>query len=312
MGIYDAAGVNLLSPVVSVDTSADPTPSDVWRSGEETVSLTEGEYQLRIALNNFNNVDAVFANASPSDGGDPRAALGVVASSSGPATEPTIVDFGELSGDATYEFVFNAIKGGGSTAIAGNGEWGLKLEQWQDTGFIGTTEFGVADNTSEAPTVFEADAHVVFVSDTVAGETRIYVNGALAGSTPGNPAISGEGAIMGARDGTTDPMAEGSVMYGWATYNTALSDADIATLAAAQPPGGAGPVGPGPVPEFGGINFTGDGLSLELPAGTAFDIEFSADLVNWSVIASDVTGTYSDADAARIGGQQGYYRGVVK
>ncbi|MGY8688629.1 MAG: hypothetical protein ACKVHP_12960, partial [Verrucomicrobiales bacterium] len=69
MGIYDAAGTALLSPEVSVDTSADPTPSDVWRSGEATVTgLAPGDYQIRIALNNFNNVDAVFAKATPATG----------------------------------------------------------------------------------------------------------------------------------------------------------------------------------------------------------------------------------------------------
>ena len=61
VGIYDAAGATLLSPVVSVDTSAEPTPSDVWLSGEASVSLPAGEYQLRVDLHNFNNVDAVFA-----------------------------------------------------------------------------------------------------------------------------------------------------------------------------------------------------------------------------------------------------------
>ncbi|MFT5189560.1 MAG: hypothetical protein ACI957_002590 [Verrucomicrobiales bacterium] len=68
VGIYDAAGTNLLSPVVSVDTSAEPIPSEVWLSGEASVTLPAGDYQLRIALNNFNNVDAVFATATPPGG----------------------------------------------------------------------------------------------------------------------------------------------------------------------------------------------------------------------------------------------------
>jgi hypothetical protein len=52
-----------------------------------------------------------------------------VASSSVAVTEPTVVDFGELSEDATYVFFFNAIKAGASTAVAGNAAWGLKLDQ---------------------------------------------------------------------------------------------------------------------------------------------------------------------------------------
>lgn len=71
VGIYDAAGENLLSPEVSVDTSGEPTPSEIWLSGQESVSLTAGTYQIRIALNNFNNVDAVFVTGGGGGGGNP-------------------------------------------------------------------------------------------------------------------------------------------------------------------------------------------------------------------------------------------------
>ncbi|MEN9021511.1 MAG: LamG-like jellyroll fold domain-containing protein [Verrucomicrobiales bacterium] len=64
VGIYDAAGEELLSPEVSVDTSDEPIPSDVWVDGQDGISLSAGDYQIRIALNNFNNVDAVFVNVS--------------------------------------------------------------------------------------------------------------------------------------------------------------------------------------------------------------------------------------------------------
>lgn len=66
VGIYDASGTTLLSSEVSVDTSGDPQPSETWRSGEGTVTgLAPGEYQIRVALNNWNNVDAVYARATP-------------------------------------------------------------------------------------------------------------------------------------------------------------------------------------------------------------------------------------------------------
>ncbi|HUF64262.1 MAG TPA: LamG-like jellyroll fold domain-containing protein, partial [Verrucomicrobiales bacterium] len=72
VGIYDATGTNLLSPLVTVDTSADPTPSEVWRFGEATAqNLAPGDYQILIALNNFNNVDAVYANVFPASGVEP-------------------------------------------------------------------------------------------------------------------------------------------------------------------------------------------------------------------------------------------------
>ncbi|HIE87530.1 MAG TPA: hypothetical protein EYP91_11950, partial [Gammaproteobacteria bacterium] len=64
----------------------------------------------------------------------------------GALTEPTVVDFGDLSGDASYEFFFNASKAGASTAIAGNDAFAFKLDQWNEQGVFGTTVFGVADN----------------------------------------------------------------------------------------------------------------------------------------------------------------------
>ena len=68
VGIFDRSGTNLLSSLVSVNTSSDPTPSVAWRSGKALVTnLPAGKYQLRIHLNNFNNVDAAFATATPAD-----------------------------------------------------------------------------------------------------------------------------------------------------------------------------------------------------------------------------------------------------
>ena len=61
---------------------------------------------------------------------------------------------------------------------------------------------------------FEADVHVALVRDTATGETRIAVDGVLAGPTPGNPTMSGGGAVMVAQNGMLDSMSEGSVIYG--------------------------------------------------------------------------------------------------
>ena len=65
LGIYDSSGSLLFSPLVEVDTSQDPAPSSEWRSGVGEVALPAGQYQIRVSLNNFNNVDAVFARAVP-------------------------------------------------------------------------------------------------------------------------------------------------------------------------------------------------------------------------------------------------------
>jgi len=153
---------------------------------------------------------------------------------------PTIVDFGDLSGDASYEFYFMAIKSGASTAIAGNNAFALKLDQWNQQGVFGTTVFGVVDNVftpvegESVASVFDRNVHVVVVNDTAAGETRLYVNGDHVGVLNGNFELAGEAKVMGARiNANTDPMGEGSIMHKWATYNSALTDAEIADLAAA-------------------------------------------------------------------------------
>ena len=57
-----------------------------------------------------------------------RADLGQVAGSTGALTAPALVDFGDLSGDATYEFSFNAIKAGASTADV---EYSIDLINWE-------------------------------------------------------------------------------------------------------------------------------------------------------------------------------------
>ena len=156
----------------------------------------------------------------------------------GALTEPTVVDFGDIMGDATYEFSFHAFKAGASTAIAGNDAWGLKLDQWNEQGVFGITEFGVADSVFQpdgpgsTESVFEEDAHVVFVNDVTMGETRIYVDGLYAGFIEGNFELSGEGKVMAARIGVnTDPMGDGSVMYAWSVHAGILSEEEIAALA---------------------------------------------------------------------------------
>jgi hypothetical protein len=170
-----------------------------------------------------------------------------VATSSAAITEPTVVNFGELEGDASYEFYFKAVKAGASTAIAGNNAFAIKLDQWNQQGKFGTTQFGVADNLFEpvaggsVASVFDAPVHVVIVNDTGAGESRLYVNGSHAGTWSGNFVLSGDTKVMGARlEQATDHMGEGSVMYQWATYSGVLSADAISALHAALPATGGG------------------------------------------------------------------------
>ncbi len=71
------------------------------------------------------------------------------------------------------------------------------------------------------------------------------------------------------------------------------------------PGGGAGAI------ELGSLTFGADGsVMISMPAGQSYDIEYSTDLISWEPVASDVSGSYQDSDAARASNPAGYYRGV--
>lgn len=326
----DAEGAEGFGQSVAYNPSFIPTnDDDTARESfffEETVSARYVEFT---AVDNFYTDPGDGSNGEPAGGdrvglgeiafeanpmppldvGPLRSDLGAVAGSSQALTEPTVVNLGELSGDATYEFFFNAVKGGGSTAITGNDTWALKLDQWQEQGVFGPTEFGVADHIFEpldgksVDSVFESDVHVVFVNDTAGGETRLYLNGEQVGVWPGNFELAGEVGILAARTSFGDPTGDGSVMHGWATYNSALTNENVTLLA--NTPFGSGTT-PGDLgPLSAGLN--ADGMfSITIPDGVTADIEFSIDLIDWEIFATGVSGTVEDADpfAARAG----YYR----
>ena len=62
-----------------------------------------------------------------------------------------------------------------------------------------------------------------------------------------------------------------------------------------------------------------DGVELSWPAvdGKIYDVEYSADLITWTVVAEDVAtadgiGAFTDVDADRTGSTDGYYRAMVR
>ena len=182
-------------------------------------------------------IKSLYANAETRDPVDPVDPTGPEVPD-GALDEPTLVDLGDASLDSSLEFSFNAIKAGASTAIAGNDSWALKLDQWNEQGVFGMTEFGVMDYVFEpegpgdTSSIFEEDVHVVFVNDVSNGETRLYVNGLYAGYIEANFMLSGETALMAARLNLgTDPMAPGSLMYSWKLHPSVLSESEIAALA---------------------------------------------------------------------------------
>ena len=66
VGIYNAAGDTLVSSLASVNLFGQATPSTSWTLGQQTLNnVAPGTYQLRIDLNNFNNVDSAFVTVVP-------------------------------------------------------------------------------------------------------------------------------------------------------------------------------------------------------------------------------------------------------
>ena len=62
------------------------------------------------------------------------------------------------------------------------------------------------------------------------------------------------------------------------------------------------------------VSRSASGLAFLLPEGATYDIEYSTDLENWTVIAADLSGeiNFEDSDAARQAQPGGYYRSVEK
>ncbi len=189
----------------------------------QTVDTVEPFYNHVVGAGEYETAEAARAAA--------------VAGSSESITEPGTINVGDLSGDMTLEFFFNIRKGGASTAIAGTDAWAIKLDQWNETGEFGTTQFGVADNlfTPAVPSLFGEDVHAVFVSDSAAGETHLYINGAFAGTAPSALDLNGETSVLSARADMIDAVGEGSVLYSWYSWNKAFSADEVALLNPSSP-----------------------------------------------------------------------------
>ena len=143
----------------------------------------------------------------------------------------------------TLEAVFyqDDTTAGPSSALIGPELFGspntaIKAEQWNETGQLGYTAFGVVDETFDDPAAATPTsyAHVAFVG--TAGGVSVYVNGALADTedTPidlhrgivGLSGLSGEGAPIDALGGFIDELV---------IYDRELSAAEIGAHAAVVP-----------------------------------------------------------------------------
>lgn len=162
-------------------------------------------------------------------------------SGSGFGAIPQTVDVGALAGDRTYEFIVNAESlNGDSSVLMGNGDgtngWGLKFEQFENTGEYGVTQSEVGDylftDTNPNPdasndTIFLLDVHLVFV--VANAETTLFVNGLEIGTSAYVDSLSGLVGLGGwlKSDGLTYSDEMIGTIHGAATYNSALSESEI-------------------------------------------------------------------------------------
>jgi MYXO-CTERM domain-containing protein len=159
-------------------------------------------------------------------------------------TNYVLLSGADLAGDWTVEAIFKADTetGGVSMGLMGAdfaaaaGRMGIKAEQWNETGQLGYTVFGVVDETfADAAAATPTDyTHVAFVG-TAAG-VELFVNGVSAGSGATATGLSrfvlGAGAVRAdasALDGLTGAIDELVI------YDRALSAGDIAAHHAAVP-----------------------------------------------------------------------------
>jgi hypothetical protein len=146
----------------------------------------------------------------------------------------------DLAADWTVEAIFKAdtVTGGASMGLMGSDftatpRMAIKADQWNKTGKLGYTVFGVVDVTLAADTPADF-THVAFVG--TGSGVEVFVNGASAGSdavaTPLSRWILGAGAIQANGtlvDGLTGAIDELVI------YDRALSSAEISSHFAAVP-----------------------------------------------------------------------------
>ena len=117
-----------------------------------------------------------------------------------------------------------------------------------------------------------------------------------------------------ASDGTTTEGFSG-ILREVAIFGKALTLAEVTEVyARGVNDQSLGTVGVEPEPEPSASSLTNVSLSatgtlsFDLPNEATGELEYSTDLQNWNVIATDAVGTFEDPDATRNAAPEGYYR----
>lgn len=257
--------------------------------------------------------------ASSTGGGVPAARL--LAPVGLPGNRGITFSFGSVSGNGTVEFILEGDPSASVSSVlavgAENPKSRLVFESWADTNQLGFTQGGVADYLF-APAVSSPTTatHVAYVWDPSITTMRIYVNGVLAGTTPGvDPAFalpSGKGLLGDFVDG--GEAVKGTI-YRVNVFDEILADTILAAHAKAFV--GAGPV---KVPALA-LDLSGTQPVVILSQGSAglhYRVEYRNSLGatdTWQLLQdipalSGTSARVSDTTAA-AGRVQRFYRAVL-
>lgn len=176
--------------------------------------------------------DAVIAADHGGGGGAYPYAGVLLAAETFDGAQAAEFDFGEIEGSATFEFILEGdpVDGGqdGFLAVGEDPSDNLRYEQWDDTGQLGFTRLGVADNLfveQGDPDLLlspEVPTHVSYVWNDDDLIMELYINGVLAGVAEG--ASFAMPAGLGWLGGKNEAGAEGmlGVIHRVVTYNEIL------------------------------------------------------------------------------------------
>ena len=154
-----------------------------------------------------------------------------------PGNTTTAVDLSSLTGDATFEFIVNAEDAGqAAVALLTSNSRSIRFEQWNNSTKIGATHFGsndwnfTAESGQSVSSPYGVQTHMMFVVDTTAAETRLYVGGVHVGTLNHVLDLASEDGVLGDTNLRSDSA---SGIIGFVAYNTALSSADVTAHASA-------------------------------------------------------------------------------
>jgi hypothetical protein len=289
-GFVSLGAAATITGLGGVTVYRDPLDGQVLRFASYDNALTEAE------------VNTHYQSFQQDGGAQTFSAWQSTVNSGSPATvileathgsEGRSVDVGTLSGGRSFEFIVNAGLGNASGSLLGGNSQALKFEQWQDTGSLGITEYGVADYNSSIPAPELTDTHLVYSSDGT--DTQLFVNGVLSYTFTG-VALTGTGqqglataAVLPIITASYFDRLDGHIL-GFASYAEALPPAEIAAHYAALL--NTTPVAPGP--------FVITGISRNTITGAITLTWSSDDGATYRIDYSETPGTFPHTAVAGI------------